>query len=113
MNFPKDKFIISYIGGVTPERGLDTVIKALAHLGPLCLPLKLYIIGAEDSNYVSSLKKLVFDLSLSDVLILFHGFPFRRFLSLFKCLQYAPSRIYLIHIPIILFLLTLSIFVNV
>lgn len=71
-----DYFTISYIGGVTPERGLDTVIKALSILRPLDLPIKLYIIGADESAFVTSLKKLVADLALDQSVIFIPWIPF-------------------------------------
>jgi glycosyltransferase involved in cell wall biosynthesis len=43
-------FIISYIGGISPHRGLDTAIEAMAHLTRWVPESRLRIVGATNHN---------------------------------------------------------------
>jgi len=46
----KDHWVISYIGGIGPHRGLDTVIQSLPYIGNEIPNLKLVIVGARSEQ---------------------------------------------------------------
>ena len=54
----KDKFVISYIGGVDFHRGLDTVIKALPAIIKCNSNVKLLIVGGKNDAYENHLQVL-------------------------------------------------------
>ena len=60
----KDKVLLLYAGYVTPERGLDVVLRGISYLRNKLTEIKLLIIG--NGTSVSALKKLMIDLSLND-----------------------------------------------
>ncbi|OGU66258.1 MAG: hypothetical protein A2W30_02480 [Ignavibacteria bacterium RBG_16_36_9] len=60
----KDKVLLLYAGYVTPERGLDVVLRGISYLKNKLPEIKLLIIGNGIS--VPSLKKTSTDLSLND-----------------------------------------------
>ena len=59
-----DKIVLLYAGYVTPERGLDVVVRGMNFLKEKLTNAKLLIIGNGIS--VSSLKKISDELSLND-----------------------------------------------
>ena len=59
-----DKIVLLYSGYVTPERGLDVVVRGISYLRNKLTEIKLLIIG--NGTSVSALKKLMIDLSLND-----------------------------------------------
>ena len=61
----KNGFSITYIGGMTPERGLETVIKAMKIIKENKLNINLNLIGADNSKYVKYLKSCVNKLNLN------------------------------------------------
>lgn len=53
---PNEKFIISYIGGIGPHRGVDTVIQGMTYLDESYL---LYIVGMDKKNpYYKAIENL-------------------------------------------------------
>jgi len=60
----KDKIVLLYSGYVTPERGLDVVVKGISFLKNQLTNVKLLIIG--NGIFVPPLIKLVSQLSLND-----------------------------------------------
>jgi len=60
----RNKIVLLYAGYVTPERGLDIVVRGMSFLKEKLTNSKLLIIGNGIS--VSALKKLMIDLSLND-----------------------------------------------
>ena len=66
----KTCFSITYIGGITPERGIDTVIEAMNDTTIKNLNIVFYIIGADRSEYVYQLKYLANKLKLNKSVIL-------------------------------------------
>jgi glycosyltransferase involved in cell wall biosynthesis len=60
----RDKIVLLYAGYVTPERGLDTVVKGIASLKDKLPEVKLLILG--NGIFVSTLRNLVSELSIED-----------------------------------------------
>ena len=51
-------FVISYIGGFAPHRGLDTVVKSVGYLKDRIDNLKVILVGDRNRKYMDYLKKL-------------------------------------------------------
>jgi glycosyltransferase involved in cell wall biosynthesis len=63
----KERFVVSYIGGFAPHRGLDTVIRAI-HLARDKVPgLRLVLVGDRNEGYRRHLEKLVHHLHIEDL----------------------------------------------
>lgn len=75
----KDKFIITYSGGIGPHRGVDTAIKGMKLLQDNH-EIQLAIVGFGSPSVMNSLQKLVSDLHLKNV-HLFGYQPFAKFYS--------------------------------
>ena len=73
--FNNNVFSILYIGGVTPERGLETVIEAMKILKESGLKACFHIIGADESDYTSKLKEIVAKKDLSKFVNLIDWVP--------------------------------------
>lgn len=75
----KDKFIITYSGGIGPHRGVDIAIKGMKWLqkNP---QIQLAIVGNGSSSVMKSLKDLVRDLQLNNIHFLGYQ-PFSKFYS--------------------------------
>ncbi|WP_419662178.1 hypothetical protein Dvar_26260 [Desulfosarcina variabilis str. Montpellier] len=71
------KYLVTYIGVVTRNRGLDTVIKSLKNLnGEFTNKIRFQIIGS--GNYLENLKELTTSLNLEDI-VLFKGYlPYEK-----------------------------------
>jgi len=55
-----DQFSVLYIGGFGPHRGIDTLIRAFAHLKQRGVRARLHLVGAkEGSDYVETLHSLI------------------------------------------------------
>ncbi|MGI0483916.1 glycosyltransferase family 4 protein [Pantanalinema rosaneae CENA516] len=79
-NLPESSRVISYVGRLDPEKGVETLIKAFSQLPPTIEPVKLLIAGksvmgtnlkspdgsSEGQDYQSRLEQLVNDLGLPD-----------------------------------------------
>jgi glycosyltransferase involved in cell wall biosynthesis len=59
-------FLISYIGGFTPQRGLELAIKSMPEIVQTIPNTKLLLVGDGDNNYVSSLQALCKELDVSE-----------------------------------------------
>lgn len=57
-NIYKDNFVISYIGGFGPHRGIDTAIKAMPKILEEIPNARLLLIGGKDTEYETYLKEL-------------------------------------------------------
>jgi glycosyltransferase involved in cell wall biosynthesis len=57
-------FIVSFIGGLNPERELDVVIKAIKYAERGIPGIAFVFCGVGEEKYVSSLKRLIVDLNL-------------------------------------------------
>jgi glycosyltransferase involved in cell wall biosynthesis len=62
----ESSFTISYIGGFTPQRGIETAIEAMPELLRSVPDAKLLLVGDGNDNYVSSLRNLCIELGVSD-----------------------------------------------
>jgi glycosyltransferase involved in cell wall biosynthesis len=75
----KNKFIITYSGGIGPHRGVDTAIKGMEYLMDN-KDIQLAIVGFGSPSVMNNLKKIVSDLNLTNVH--FFGYqPFSKFYS--------------------------------
>ncbi len=75
-NFPVDQeileryrshFVVSYVGGFTPHRGLGIVVKALPLLKAKIPNLKLVLVGYRSEGYRHTLEALVRELGCEDI----------------------------------------------
>jgi glycosyltransferase involved in cell wall biosynthesis len=60
----KRSFIVSYIGGLNPERDLDVVIRAIKYVEERIPDIAFVFCGVGESDYVSSIKRLIVELGL-------------------------------------------------
>lgn len=75
----KDKFIITYSGGIGPHRGVDVAIEGMQYLKDKP-QIQLAVVGFGSASVMNSLQKLVSSLSLINVH--FFGYqPFSKFYS--------------------------------
>jgi glycosyltransferase involved in cell wall biosynthesis len=66
-------FIVSFIGGLNPERELDIVIRSINHIKKKIPNIIFLFCGTGDTEYIDSLKKLIFELGLKEN-VMFLGF---------------------------------------
>ena len=52
----KDKFLITYIGGIGPHRGIDTAVEAMVDITAIIKNAILLIIGARKQGSISKIK---------------------------------------------------------
>lgn len=65
-SFKKDHFSVLYIGGFASHRGLDTLIRAMVHVRDSSENIKVQLIGAQPSQYLDILKRLITQLAVQD-----------------------------------------------
>jgi glycosyltransferase involved in cell wall biosynthesis len=63
----RDRFVVSYIGGFAPHRGLDTVIRALPLAREHIPNLKLVLVGGGNVGYRKRLENLARELRCDDL----------------------------------------------
>jgi glycosyltransferase involved in cell wall biosynthesis len=63
----RDRFVVSYIGGFAPHRGLDTVIRALPLAREHVPNLKLVLVGGGNEGYRRHLEALARELHCDDL----------------------------------------------
>jgi len=63
----RDRFVVSYIGGFAPHRGLDTVIRALPLAREHVPNLKLVLVGGGNEGYRKRLENLARELRCDDL----------------------------------------------
>jgi glycosyltransferase involved in cell wall biosynthesis len=63
----RDRFVVSYIGGFAPHRGLDTVIRALPLAREHVPNLKLVLVGGGNEGYRKRLEDLARELRCDDL----------------------------------------------
>jgi len=63
----RDRFVVSYIGGFAPHRGLDTVIRALPLAREHVPNLKLVLVGGGNVGYRKRLEALARELRCDDL----------------------------------------------
>ncbi len=90
INIPLDKeitrryegsFMVSYIGGFAPHRGLDIVIRSLPKLRDEVPGLKVVLVGDRNKPYMDYLKGLADDLGCSDLVEMPGWQPFDKIWS--------------------------------
>ncbi len=59
-----ESFIVSYIGGLNPERELDVVIRAVKYIEKKIPNIKFIFCGTGEKEYMASLQNLIKDLNL-------------------------------------------------
>jgi glycosyltransferase involved in cell wall biosynthesis len=64
--FGKDHFSVLYIGGFGPHRGVDTLIRAMAHIKQQGSNIKVQLVGAHPSQYFEMLKQLIIQLGVEN-----------------------------------------------
>jgi glycosyltransferase involved in cell wall biosynthesis len=69
----EDSFIVSYIGGLNPEREIDVVIKAIKYIEDKIPKIVFIFCGTGEREYVDSLLKLIRELNLQKK-VLFLGY---------------------------------------
>jgi glycosyltransferase involved in cell wall biosynthesis len=52
------EFVISYIGGFSPQRGIETIIRSMPEIARRIPEVKLLLVGSGTDSYVASLRKL-------------------------------------------------------
>lgn len=68
VNKYEDEFVISYIGGLSSHRGIESLIKAMKYLkGNLRGEIKLLLVGRGSQDYEDKLKQLAIDCGVEDV----------------------------------------------
>jgi glycosyltransferase involved in cell wall biosynthesis len=61
---PHDNQTLLFVGRLSPEKGLETLLQAVASLRDAGVPVRALLAGAGDEPYVVGLQKLVADLDL-------------------------------------------------
>jgi glycosyltransferase involved in cell wall biosynthesis len=69
LNDYNDKFVISYIGGFAPHRGIETAIKSIPKVLKEIPNAKLLLVGKGSPDYDKELKKLCKELNVHDSVI--------------------------------------------
>ena len=64
--FKKDVFYITYVGGISPVRGLEIVIKAICKLNDTSFNVQLIIVGNGNPSYLNSLRTLSSSLGIEE-----------------------------------------------
>jgi len=63
----RDRFVISYIGGFAPHRGLDTVVRAIPLVRDRVPNLTLVLVGGGNEGYRRRLERLARELGCADI----------------------------------------------
>ena len=74
----KDRFIISYVGGFGPHRGLHTAIEAMVEVSKKIPNALLVLVGPSNNDVKSFLQKIVADNSLENHVIIKGSEPFKN-----------------------------------
>jgi glycosyltransferase involved in cell wall biosynthesis len=85
-------FYIAYVGGISPVRGLETVIEAVSLLKKEGKSVQFLIIGAGNERYVSNLKKAASHFKVDKEI---HFLGYKKF----NCINYYIKRVQLNIIP--------------
>lgn len=70
VNQYKDRFVVSYLGGFGPHRGIDTLLEAAKILKPKIPNLLLYLAGSDgptSDRYLNYCKELAQELDIEDI----------------------------------------------
>ncbi len=77
-----NNFVISYIGGFGPHRGIDCVVKAMKYLGDK--KARLVLVGNKNKTYYKELKKLAIKYGVDQLIDFISWQPFEKILSYIK-----------------------------
>ncbi len=80
----RDDFVLTYIGGFAPHRGLDTVIRALPLVRKRISRLKLVLVGDRNERYQRYLARLARGLDCLDLIEMTGWQPFEKIWSYIK-----------------------------
>jgi len=69
----EESFIVSYVGGLNPERELDIVIKAIKYIEEKVSNIAFIFCGSGEKEYIASIQNLIKDLNLEKK-VLFMGY---------------------------------------
>ena len=72
------RFIVSYVGGFGPHRGLDTAIKAISLARERVPSIKLLLIGAQKGDYSVVLQKIIKKFQVEDLVEITGWQPFEK-----------------------------------
>jgi len=72
----KGKFLITYVGGFSPERGIDTAIEAMLEIRQFIPNVNLVLLGSGHSGVISYLRKLVTESGLENEVVFTGKKPF-------------------------------------
>ena len=76
--FKNDVFYITYVGGISPVRGLETVIQSVSSFKDSKKNVELVIVGSGNDAYINSLKTLARDIGAIDKVHLLGQKPFNQ-----------------------------------
>jgi len=77
----KGKFILAYVGGLGPHRGIDTAIEGMKYLNS---PIILIIVGGGSNDASQELKKQIRSLKLENQVFVLGSKPFAKVFSYMK-----------------------------
>lgn len=80
----KDYFLVSYIGGIGPHRGLDTAIRGVAELKGQIENFKLIIVGSGSPAVIEHLKDIIQENNLQNYVEILGYHPFSEVWALMK-----------------------------
>ncbi|MDG1158506.1 MAG: glycosyltransferase family 4 protein [Flavobacteriales bacterium] len=81
---PKEKFNITYVGGMGPHRGLDTAIKAMPEILQALPQAQLNLVGSGNIDVLDKLKALVNELKLQEKVKFYGQRPFKEVVHFMK-----------------------------
>lgn len=95
--FPEIKnegYAVGYVGRITPEKGLDTVIEALGILKRKGMSCSLYLLGKALEDYAQQLKRLAEEHGVQGRVFFLQARPMEKLVSFYNALDVLvlPSR---------------------
>jgi len=80
----KDNFVISYVGGFGPHRGIDCTIKAMKYLKENISKVRLVLVGNKNTGYADKLRQSALTRRVYDLIDFIGWQPFRKVRSYLK-----------------------------
>jgi glycosyltransferase involved in cell wall biosynthesis len=74
----RQAWVVSYVGGIGPHRGVDTAICAMSYLRNDLPNAKLLLVGARPSPYLDRLRALIVELQVEDQVEIIGWQPFEK-----------------------------------
>lgn len=89
-----DRFAVGYVGRITPEKGLDTVIEALGILKKRGVSCYLYLLGKVVEEYKEKLSQLAMDCGVSEEVFFLNARPMDKLMYFYNAINalVLPSR---------------------